>query len=203
MSNLNDEKQGMSYGIAELVSNEKKVAKTAVDTIASSSIEGLDEQSNAGALQNISVQFDDEITPVDIPEIKDEHGRLSDILEALEDELGISVIPLKMANIAPEVTMLQRHEIFTFGGERYAFSKRVRHNVCDRYTENIVASISEGLPFQMELVTGITWNDKEYRTLLLSRTEWTLILSKFRQFKQSLMTDDKTQFVLKVCAERV
>lgn len=151
----------------------------------------------------IQVTFDEEVEPIEIKEIVDAHGRLSDIIDSLEDAVGLSVIPLKMANIAPEVSRLQRHEIFTFGGERYAFSNKIRQNVCDRYLAQITKTISEGVPYQLDLVTTITWRDKVYTTLLLSRVEWTYIMSKCRGYKQTLTTDQKTQITLKVFAERI
>lgn len=151
---------------------------------------------------SISVDFAD-VEPISIKEIVDVHGRLSDILESVEDELGISVIPLKMVDIAPEVAQLQRHEIFTLGDTRYAFSHRIRKNVCDHYLEQIVTCLSEGVPFKLELGTTIMWHDQQFNTFLLSRDEWTYIMSKCREFKQKLTTDRKSQITLHVYAEKV
>ena len=143
-----------------------------------------------------------EIEPIVIDTIIDKQGRLSDILESIEEECGISVIPLKMAEIAPEVAQLKRHEIFTLGNERYAFSHRVRLNVCDHYLEQIVSCLSEGVPFTLDLATTISWHDSQYNTFLLSRDEWTYIMSKCRNFKQKLTTDGKSQITLHIFAEK-
>ena len=158
---------------------------------------------NTASEMSIQVDIEKDVAPIEIKEIVDVHGRLSDIIDALSEEVGLSVIPLRMANIAPEVSKLQRHEIFTFAGERYAFSQVIRQNVCDRYIEQIVKNISEGVPYQLDLITTITWKDNDYKTLLLSRAEWTYIMSKCRDFKQKLITDQKSQITLKVFAERI
>lgn len=158
---------------------------------------------NTDSEMSIQVDIEKDVAPIEIKEIVDVHGRLSDIIDALSEEVGLSVIPLRMANIAPEVSKLQRHEIFTFAGERYAFSQVIRQNVCDRYIEQIVKNISEGVPYQLDLITTITWKDNDYKTLLLSRAEWTYIMSKCRDFKQKLITDQKSQITLKVFAERI
>lgn len=150
---------------------------------------------------DIPVMFS-EIEPIVIDTIIDKQGRLSDILESIEEECGISVIPLKMAEIAPEVAQLKRHEIFTLGNERYAFSHRVRLNVCDHYLEQIVSCLSEGVPFTLDLATTISWHDSQYNTFLLSRDEWTYIMSKCRNFKQKLTTDGKSQITLHIFAEK-
>lgn len=153
------------------------------------------------AQTDIPVMFS-EIEPIVIDTIIDKQGRLSDILESIEEECGISVIPLKMAEIAPEVAQLKRHEIFTLGNERYAFSHRVRLNVCDHYLEQIVSCLSEGVPFTLDLATTISWHDSQYNTFLLSRDEWTYIMSKCRNFKQKLTTDGKSQITLHIFAEK-
>lgn len=150
----------------------------------------------------ISVDFVD-TEPIEIPEIVDTHGRLSDIIESFEDSMQLSVIPLKMAGLTNEVSKLSRHEIFTFADEKFAFSQRIRKNVCDRYIDQIVANLSGGVPYTLQLVTTVTCDGKNYITLLLSRKEWTYILSKFRKFVQKLSTDNATHITLYVTAERI
>lgn len=141
--------------------------------------------------------------PIEIKEIVDTHGRLSDILESFEDDYGISVIPLRMAKIAPEVSKLDRHEIFSFGNNVYAMSQRIRNNVCDTYLSQIVSNISAGIPFELELMTSIVHEDETYETLLLSRAEWTYIMSKCRNFVESLTTDDnQTRLTLHIGTEK-
>lgn len=165
--------------------------------------EFTDEDVTAGVS---AVSLDVTYVPVDtinIPEIRDVHGRLSDAVEALEDATGLSVIPFSMANIAPEVANLARHEIFTFNGERYAMSHRVRDTVISDFVEKIVHNLSTGLPYSEDIVTSVEYCDQRYRTFLLSRDEWSLLLSKFRNYKQSLTTDNVSSIILKVCAERV
>lgn len=154
------------------------------------------------ARTEIKVDFMD-VEPIVIDEIVDRHGRLSDILEALEEELHVSVIPLQMAKIAPEVTKLQRHEIFMFGKESYSFSQNVRRDVVDSILDSIISNISSGIPFSYDLITSVMYDGQSYRTLALSRKEWTYILSKCRNYKQSLVTDMANSITLNVFAEKV
>lgn len=189
------------YSVDEVGANnngiEEEIKTSAVDT---SNIDDL-EAPTQDTLTSVPVSFSD-VEPIEIHEIRDERGRLSDILESIEQDLGISVIPLRMANIAPEVTMLSRHEIYEFGGECYAFSSNIRKNLCEQYVEQVVTCVTEGVPFTLDLVTGITHNGESYKTLLLSRAEWTYIMSRCRTLKQELLTDGNTQMTLTIYAER-
>ena len=135
----------------------------------------------------VSVDFTrSRVEAIEITAINDEHGRISDIIEALEDETGLSVIPLTMGNIAKEVCSLARHKIFDFNGERYAMSYRIRKNVIDSFCERIVRTLSSGVPFSEVLNTSVIYAGEEFRTLSLSEDEWTEVLAKFRKYKQRL-----------------
>ena len=142
-----------------------------------------------------------DVEKVLIPEIKDVEGRLSDIVESIETITGLSVVPLEMAAIAPEVTKLQRHEIFELGGHRYAMSSHVRDAVILNYKEKIVSTLSRGLPFIENLSQQITYKGVDYKTFTLSRQEWTLLLSTFREYKGSVRRKNKTDLVLEISTE--
>lgn len=142
-----------------------------------------------------------DVEKVVIPEIKDVEGRLSDIVESIETITGMSVVPLEMASIAPEVTKLQRHEIFELGGHRYAMSSHVRDAVILNYKEKIVNTLSRGLPFIENLSQQITYKGVDYKTFTLSRQEWTLLLSTFREYKGNVKIKNKTDLILEISTE--
>lgn len=73
-----------------------------------------------------------------IPEIKDVHGRLSDMIADIEDKVGIAVIPFEMVGIANEVVRLQRYEIFTISGKKYAMSSDTPVNVMDMSFDEVL-----------------------------------------------------------------
>lgn len=152
--------------------------------------------------QELKVFFID-VDAVELPEIHDDYGRLSDAIEALENVTGLSVIPLQMANIAPEVVSLKRHTIFTFNGVRYAMSQRIREAAVNSFKERVMQALLSGLPFREDLVTSVRYEGNEYLTLALSQEEWTYILSLFRKYKQSLSIQNGNQLVLEVFAQRV
>lgn len=140
---------------------------------------------------------------IDIPEIVDVHGRLSDAVEALEEATGLSVIPLEMAKIAPEVTELARHEIFELNHVRYAMSHKIREHVITEFIDKIVQSLSTGLPYTEDITAAVEYKGIMYNTFKLSKDEWNLLLSKFRNYRQALVTDNVSQIVLNIFAERV
>lgn len=142
-----------------------------------------------------------DVEEITIPAIVDTYGRLSDRVEALEHETGLSVIPLTMANIAPEVESLSRHEIFEFNGERYAMSSKVRDQVINNWQEKVIANLSSGLAFEEGLVINVEYRGILYKTLSLSKNEWTLLLSKFRLFKQSLVIRNRSNIIMTIKAE--
>lgn len=139
---------------------------------------------------------------IELPAINDEHGRISDIITALEDETGMSVIPLEMGHIAPEVQSLREHSIFENSGKRFAMSHRIREDVIDSWQERIIKSLSAGIPFEEVLNIVVTYRGYEYETLALSVDEWTLLMAKFRKYKERLTRTPSGEFCLHVYAER-
>lgn len=148
----------------------------------------------------ISVTLID-IEEVHISEITDVHGRLSDILESIEQLTGLSVIPLEMAEIAPEVSSLSRHEIFELGGKRYAMSKEPRTTVIDNFTTIITETLRTGVPFIAKLAKVVNYKGVDFLTLELSRIEWTILLSKFRLYRGELRKTPDNELILQISTE--
>lgn len=153
------------------------------------------------ATTNLPIEYMD-VDTITIPEIKDLRGRISDIVDVLVEETGSAVIPFEVANISPEVTKLQRHEIFTLDGKSYAMLRVPREDVIEDYTKKIIKTISSGIPFMESLQTQLQHNGILYNTFALSRVEWTLLFSKFRNYRQELKVQDGSNLVLIIYAER-
>lgn len=143
-----------------------------------------------------------EAEAIELPAINDDHGRISDIIRALEDETGLSVIPLEMGHVAPEVQSLSKHSIFVNQGKRFAMSHRIRQDVISGWQERIVKMLSAGLPFEEKLNIIVTYKGEEYETLSLSEDEWTLLMAKFRNYKERLTKTKSGEYCLYVYAER-
>lgn len=153
--------------------------------------------------QDIDVDYSTlEVQPIELESINDKHGRISDILEALENSTGMSVIPFEMGHIAPEVSSLARHKIFDFDGTRFAMSHKKRSSVIGDYRRRIINTISSGVPFREEINTHVSHNGKDYMTFKLSEDEWTYIIAIFRNYKERLYKTSDGKIILEVLAER-
>ncbi len=170
-----------------------------------------EKRDDSSAVDEVAVKGDQELPidltgvatdAIDIVAINDEHGRISDMLEALEEATGMSVIPLKMGKIAPEVASLARHKIYEFDKERFAMSYKIRQKIVETFVERVMRSLSSGVPFREDLITYITYNGLDYRTFSLSEDEWLIVFSKFRHYKQRLFITEDKQFMIEILAER-
>lgn len=151
---------------------------------------------------DVQVMYVD-VDEVIIPQITDTHGRISDIVESIELDTGITAVPFEMANISPEIVRLQRHDIFKLGNVFYAMSKNPREKVIKQYVQRIIKTLSTGLPFTENLMVSVAYNDKVYRTLALSQVEWSIVLSKFRVYKQKLRIRNGDTLIMEIMPERV
>ena len=175
-----------------------------IESVADMPVNSMKEEKNVVVPSDVKLSIDYvDVDAIDLPEINDTFGRLSDIIEAIEGVTGFSVIPLDMANIAPEVVSLQRHDIFIFGGKRYAMSHKLRENVIAAYKEKIMQNLGTGLAFTEDLVVPIKYDGHTYKTLALSKNEWSYLLSIFRHYKQSITVHNDSELLLSVFAERV
>lgn len=143
-----------------------------------------------------------DVVPIELASINDEYGRISDLVEALENETGLSVIPFNMGHISPEVMTLARHKIYEFAGDRYAMSHRKRMTVLEAFQERIIKTLSSGLPFREELNNVVEYNGVEYKTFSLSEEEWKYLMAKFRIYKERLFVTGDNKLVIEILAER-
>lgn len=174
---MKDLLKGNSKGLAEskAVDATEDVDDFVVDAVGAAPVEA----------STIPINYMD-VEQIVITEITDSKGRLSDIIESFEIKTGLSVIPLDMADIAPEVTQFSRHNIFTIGEKRWAMSNVIRQEVVDAYIAKIVESLKTGLPFTESLSVIIPYNGVDYKSFALSQKEWTYILSAFNLYVGNL-----------------
>lgn len=151
----------------------------------------------------ISIDYNNSVEAIELNEINDKHGRLSDALESLEISTGFSVLPIALAHIASEVKTLARHEIFEFQGVRYSMSPNIRKAEIERMEADILKTIQDGVVFRESLMTTFAYKGKIYSTLLLSRVEWDWILSRFKLYKHSLRVINNSDIILIVEPERI
>lgn len=193
-----------TIGLADVLNEIKEKKKLATDEFQFNENIGTDvAEIHSAEAEQLSVSLDDtDVEAIDLDEIRDVYGRISDLIEALEDDTGMSVIPLEMGHIAPEIVSLQRHEIMDFNGKRVAMSHRIRDNVIDSFKERIIKTLSTGLPFKESLNVIVTHAEHDYETLALSKDEWTRIMAMFRHYKERLIREADGKYYLEILPDR-
>lgn len=155
---------------------------------------------SVGSDGDITVDFIN-VEPITIQSISDTYGRISDAVEAAMNTTGLAVIPLDMLHIAPGLLNLKRHEIYDFNGKRYAMATKPREKAIKEYQDKIIENLSTGVPFKETLGVTVQYDGDDFFSLALSRCEWTVILSMFRNYKQRLYDNGNGDIMLEVYAE--
>ena len=148
-------------------------------------------------IKSIDVVFND-VEAVRVSQITDSKGRLSDTLDAISAITGFATLPLSITTIPSEIASLQRHKLYTVCGARYAMAMTIRDDKVNNYCSAIAQNLQDGVPYSMSLFKPLTYNGQTYQSLDLTEGEWTMILSKFRNYKQRLFIKDDTDLILEV-----
>lgn len=151
---------------------------------------------------NIEVELV-ETNEINVTNIYDSVGRMSDAIEAVSRLTGYNVIPLSATDIPKEVEFLQRHALYPFGDVTYAMSNEVRMEKVHDYCTRISNYIAQGVVFTEKLNRTFSYGGLVYPTLDLTKFEWTLILSKFKSYKRRLYRKGESELYLEVQPERV
>lgn len=123
-----------------------------------------------------------DVDKIIIDKIYDKHGRLSDILDAAMQSLGVAALPLHAVHISSEVEFIQRYSLVTYDGVKYAMSRSIRDDVVDKYTTQIIQALTEGLSFSKDITKTVIHCGEEYQTYDLSTAELGIITSKFSNY---------------------
>lgn len=150
---------------------------------------------------NISVKEDEvdgEIIPyeinteeiVTIGAIRDTKGMLSDRIDAVMQEYHVRAIQVEAAGILPQVTELQRHDLFKLNDVNYAMSRDVDKKMLLAYRQAIYDTLSSGLPYHEVLTDTITINGEEYHTMKMTKSECDYLCSTYRNYNSKLVLDE-------------
>ena len=150
---------------------------------------------------NISVKEDDvngEVIPyeintdeiVTIGAISDTQGILSDRIDAVMQEYHVRAIQVEAAGILPQVTELQRHDLFKLNDVNYAMSRDVDKKMLLAYRQTIYDTLSSGLPYREILTDTITIDGKEYHIMKMTKQEWDYLCSAYRNYNSRLVLDE-------------
>lgn len=133
---------------------------------------------------------------VELPEITDDSGRLSDAVSAIMQQTGLSVIPFSALQLSPSVATLRDYTVREYLGEKFALSTSVRQSVIEQYKERIVKVLSVGSQFRESLWIQFSYNGKEYKTLALSEIEYSTLCKMFStKHPEVYQTDDGNIFL--------
>lgn len=182
---------------------ENKSEETMVEASAfEEKISSISERKKAATeIDNISVKEDDvngEVIPyeinteeiVTIGAISDTQGILSDRIDAVMQEYHVRAIQVEAAGILPQVTELQRHDLFKLNDVNYAMSRDVDKKMLLAYRQTIYDTLSSGLPYREILTDTITIDGKEYHTMKMTKQEWDYLCSAYRNYNSRLVLDE-------------
>ncbi len=182
---------------------ENKSEETMVEASAfEEKISSISERKKAATeTDNISVKEDDvngEVIPyeinteeiVTIGAISDTQGILSDRIDAVMQEYHVRAIQVEAAGILPQVTELQRHDLFKLNDVNYAMSRDVDKKMLLAYRQTIYDTLSSGLPYREILTDTITIDGKEYHTMKMTKQEWDYLCSAYRNYNSRLVLDE-------------
>lgn len=150
--------------------------------------------------EQVAVQFDN-VDQIIVENITDSKGRLSDSLDAISQITGFRTLPLSVTKIPPEIAALKRHQIYELCGVKYAMSLQVREEKINQYCTAIVENLQAGVPFKTSLFKSFEYCGTMYNSLDLTEGEWTILLSKFRAYKQRLYILNDRDLILEVYPE--
>lgn len=142
-----------------------------------------------------------EYVPVDevvIDEIHDKHGKLSEKVQAIMDEVNCSVIPFEAAGILPQVVDFQKHDLVVLNNTRYIMSRDIRSDVVAEFKQKIIDTLESGLPYTKCLTIDIFVGTQSYASLMLSRAEWSYLCSMFKNYNALIIQNAEGQLTLKV-----
>lgn len=181
---------------------ESKSEETMVEASAfEEKISSISERKKAAEPGNISVKEDEvdgEIIPyeinteeiVTIGAIRDTKGILSDRIDAVMQEYHVRAIQVEAAGILPQVTELQRHDLFKLNDVSYAMSRDVDKKMLLAYRQAIYDTLSSGLPYHEVLTDTITINGEEYHTMKMTKSECDYLCSTYRNYNSKLVLDE-------------
>lgn len=123
-----------------------------------------------------------DVEPVKIQVCGDYNGKLSDLMDRLSSEIEQVVIPFEITDIFEQILTLKRYDVRIFNGKKYALSKKIRDDIILKMKEEAIECLKTGIPYQLSLWTNFYYHNIEYKTLLLTVSEWTMICNMFRNY---------------------
>lgn len=131
-----------------------------------------------------------------IPDVVDKHGKLSNMIAQYEDAYDLSVVPLSITTILPQVTKLQRHDIVEFNGERYAVStdRIVNAERFLQYEKKIVEQLSEGCAFIDSLWETRDIQGYSVQTVKFNTHELETLCGRFRNYSPRVIMTSQGEY---------
>lgn len=127
------------------------------------------------------------IKPLEISEVKDSSGRISEIIKRYQDDLGIAIVPVKITKIANWVKP-KEHGIFTLNGESYFYPLNLNNPERIRnFTQSITKDLTEGKVIKQSMYESFEFEGQTHRTLRFTQSEMSDVVTYFSNFGARLL----------------
>lgn len=130
--------------------------------------------------------LDVDVEPLQINNITDKHGVLSNKIEEFMSQYGTAVVPLSAIGITSTLSSLERFDILEVDGVCYAMNRKPRENYLSIYKRQILDALEAGKTFCDSLLIKINCGIEEVITLNLSQIEWSYVCTWFSNYNAAV-----------------
>lgn len=130
--------------------------------------------------------LDVDVEPLQINNITDKHGVLSNKIEEFMSRYDTAVVPLSAIGVTSTLSSLERFDILEVDGVCYAMNRKPRENHLSIYKRQILDALEAGKIFCDSLLIKINCGIEEVTTLNLSQIEWSYICAWFSNYNATV-----------------
>ena len=127
-----------------------------------------------------------DVEPLQINNITDKYGVLSNKIEEFMSQYGTAVVPLSAIGITSSLSSLERFDMLEVDGVCYAMNRKPRENYLSVYKRQILDALEAGKTFCDSLLIKINCGIEEVITLNLSQIEWSYVCTWFSNYNAAV-----------------
>lgn len=123
---------------------------------------------------------------VELPFISDFDGRVSNLLDLYARKIQQRIVPICITGLPENLKNLERYRILEIDGKRYAEPKDADTGILQLFEKEIMESLCSGKKYETSLVCEFEYYGKTIKSLRLSSLEWSILVSRFRNYHASV-----------------